>query len=125
MNSENKTILVVDDSDSIRTILRITLQFKGFTVLEAADGCEAFETLNNHSCDLVITDIAMPNMSGIELLSKIRTQKNTKTLPVIICTAETNPDEIEYKEKGATRLLRKPVSPVHLMEIVESLLLEE
>jgi len=116
-----KTILVVDDSKSIRDIMRMTLQFKGYSVLEAEDGDEAYDMLKEKECDLVITDIAMPNMSGTELLKKIRGELKL-TVPVIICSAEKSISEESFLQHGANKLLIKPVPPHTLLELVEGLL---
>ncbi len=117
-----KTILIVDDSESIRTILKLTLEFKGYTVIEAEDGKKAFEILKQTDCDLVIADIVMPHMSGVELLNKVRHALKKEDLPVIICTAEENVNEEEFIRKGASKLLTKPFSPRSLLEIVDSLI---
>ena len=117
-----KTILIVDDSESIRTILKLTLEFKGYTVIEAEDGKKAFEILKQTDCDLVIADIVMPHMSGVELLNKVRHTLKKEDLPVIICTAEENVNEEEFIRKGASKLLIKPFSPRSLLEIVDSLI---
>jgi len=117
-----KTILIVDDSESIRTILKLTLEFKGYSVIEAEDGKKAFEILKQTDCDLVIADIVMPHMSGVELLNKVRHELKKEDLPVIICTAEENVNEEEFIRKGASKLLTKPFSPRSLLEIVDSLI---
>ena len=116
-----KTILIVDDSESIRTILKITLQFKGYNVLEAEDGEKGYEILKQTECDLVISDVAMPRMTGTELLAKVRKELKNETLPIIICTAEKSASEEEFLARGANKLLRKPVSPAELMKIVQNL----
>lgn len=117
-----KTILIVDDSESIRTILRLTLQFSGYGILEAEDGKQACEILECSPCDLVITDIAMPVMTGIDLLKKIREDLNRADLPVIIFTAEKAYQHEDLLKKGATKLMEKPISPRELLDIVKNLL---
>jgi len=117
-----KTVLIVDDSESIRNILKLTLSFKGYHILEAEDGQKALDTLREKECDLVITDIAMPNMTGLELLDKIRNELENKTLPVIVCTAEKVEQREDILKRGADSILAKPVSPFGLLETVEKLL---
>ncbi len=117
-----KTILIADDSESIRTILKLTLKFKGYAILEAADGTVAYDILQKNPCDMVITDIMMPGLTGVELLQKIRKEMKNPDIPVIICTAEKNVDDEELIQKGATRILMKPVQPKELMEVVNSLI---
>jgi len=118
----SNTILIVDDSESIRSILKLTLKFKGYNVIEAENGLEAFEILKKTQCDLVITDIAMPTMTGIELLNKIRNELKNDKIPIIICTAEKIGDEEELLRKGANKLLVKPFPPTELLEVVQNLL---
>jgi two-component system chemotaxis response regulator CheY len=117
-----KTILIVDDSESIRTILRLTLQFSGYQILEAEDGKQACEILERNLCDLVITDLAMPVMTGVDLLRKIREELKNTALPIIICTAEKASQQEDLLKKGATMLMEKPVSPRELLEIVKNIL---
>ncbi|MBN1900938.1 response regulator [Candidatus Sumerlaeota bacterium] len=122
MEKITRTILIVDDSESIRTILKLTLQFKGYKIMEAGDGEEGYKILQKDSCDLLITDLAMPHMSGLELIDKVRGELNLDSLPVIICTAEETPDPGVYIKRGATQVLMKPVSPLDLLKTVETLL---
>ena len=117
-----KTILVVDDSESIRTILKLTLQFKGYTVIEAEDGMQAYEILKVQLVDLLITDISMPKMTGLELLNKVRQEMNNTTLPIIICTAEKNVSEEKFLSEGANKILMKPVPPHEILNEVQNLI---
>jgi two-component system chemotaxis response regulator CheY len=114
----SKTIIIADDSESIRTVLKMTLEFKGHRVIEAANGREAWEQLQAGECDLLITDLAMPEMSGLELLQKIRREQHNDALPIIVCTAEAMGNEAKYLEQGANDLLNKPISPIELLELV-------
>jgi chemosensory pili system protein ChpA (sensor histidine kinase/response regulator) len=122
MDKEPKTILIVDDSESIRTILKITLQFKQYHILEARDGEEAYQILRENPCDLLITDLAMPHMSGLELIGKVRGELKMESLPVVVCTAEETHDPQDYIKKGANHVLMKPVSPIELLKIVDKIL---
>lgn len=118
----SKSILIVDDSASIREILRYSLEFKGYAIQEAQDGKEGWEMLQQQPFDLVISDLAMPNMNGVELLQKIRSEHNNPDLPLILCTAEDVGGGEEYIKKGANRLIKKPLSPKELLEFVTELL---
>lgn len=122
MGKVSKTILIADDSESIRTILKLTLQFKGYSILEAEDGEEAYKILQENPCDLLVTDLAMPHMSGLELLSRVRGELKMESLPVIVCTAEETRDPQDYIKKGANHVMMKPVSPLEFLKIVEKLL---
>lgn len=116
-----KTILIADDSTSIRSIFKMSLEFKGYRIIEAEDGSKAWEILQSEPCDLLISDLAMPGMTGLELLQKVRAEHPNKALPVIICTAERVKTE-DIISRGADKLLPKPCSPVELMRVVEALL---
>ncbi len=116
------TILIVDDSESVRNIFSMSLQITGNTIREAADGEEAYKIIRETDVDLVITDIAMPKMSGTELLKKIRTELRNPTLPVIICTAERKADAKQLLQSGANDVLEKPIIPSKLLKKVKALL---
>lgn len=117
-----RTILIVDDTETIRNLLKLTLQFKGYNVLEAEDGKQALGILRNTPCDLLITDIAMPNMSGLELLNRVREELGNQTMPIIVCTAEAQATEGDILRRGANKLLLKPCPPLELIEAVHGLL---
>jgi len=114
-----KTILLAEDSESVRSILKMTLQFKGYHILQAEDGQQAYEILQNTGCDLLIADIQMPNMTGLELLRKVRHEMKNEKLPVIICTAESTPTQAEILSMGANKVIIKPFSPIDILSIVE------
>lgn len=116
-NNMPKNILIADDSDSVRNILKLTLCLKGHKVTEAVNGKEAFEKVSAGQYDLLISDIDMPFLTGLELLDKIRNELKNTTLPIIICTAEKIKDESVILTKGA-RIMHKPFSPNELLEIV-------
>ena len=117
-----KTILIADDNPDVRGILKMTLKFKGYNIIEAEDGKEAFEILQKTPCDLLVSDIDMPNMQGPELLVKVRQELKNTTMPVIICTGEKDPREAELLKNGANRVMKKPFSPIELMQVVEKLI---
>ena len=80
----NKSILVVDDSTTVRKFVSVSLSMQGFTVVTACDGMDALEKLPRESVDLVITDLNMPNMDGFEFIRALRDNPAYKDLPVII-----------------------------------------
>jgi len=122
MDTMPKRILVVDDSEAIRDIIKLTLQFKGYEVTDANDGREAYDILSHSSYDLVITDLEMPRMSGYELIDRIRNDLRDAKLPIIVCSAELNVGKQQLLDKGANAFLRKPISPFELLDIVALLL---
>ena len=113
------TILVVDDYPVIQRILSLTLQINNHDVLTAGNGLEALEILNESAVDLVITDVSMPEMDGLALLSHLRATERFTDLPVIVLTAIGQGEVREVaKEKGASGFLTKPTSSQELIEAV-------
>ena len=115
-----KTILIADDNESVRTILKLSLQFKGYNLVEVVDGQLAWEALNREpeKYDLLLSDIEMPNMNGLELLAKLREDGRFQDFPIIICSAEEDATEAKMLERGASAFLVKPCPPMKLMEAV-------
>ncbi|MBN6885739.1 two-component system, OmpR family, response regulator [Cytobacillus horneckiae] len=115
-----KTILIVDDDQHVRYLVKDNLIKEGFRIVEAADGNEALAKLEKEDFDLAIADIMMPNMDGYELTKRIRSQYD---LPVILLTAK---GQIEDKEKGyllgTDDYLVKPFEPKELLFRVNALL---
>jgi two-component system chemotaxis response regulator CheY len=114
-----KTILVVDDSNSIRQMLTFTLQDAGFAVVQGSNGQEGLSMLQSHKVDLVITDLNMPVMDGITFIREARKLGSAKFTPILMLTTETQPEKkAEGKQAGATGWLVKPFNPVKLLEVV-------
>jgi two-component system, chemotaxis family, chemotaxis protein CheY len=82
-----KTVLVVDDSTTVRKFVSVSLEMQGFNVTSACDGMDALEKLPTKRFDLVITDLNMPNMDGFELIKTLRENEEYRDLPVIILTS--------------------------------------
>jgi CheY-like chemotaxis protein len=116
-----KTILVTDDNEHIRMLIKMTLQFKGYQVIEAEDGNLALQVLGSKPVDLLISDIAMPNMTGIELIAKLRSDPAFQNLPVIMCSAEREFSEEDLLRRGANAVLPKPFQPSVLLSAVQKL----
>ncbi len=117
------TILVVDDDRVGQRMLGYTLQKNGYTVVQALNGYEALERLSAQRFDLVISDLAMPEMNGRMLLQRIRADERTRDLPVIMLTASgQDQDRIAAREEGANAFLTKPTSSRELLETVNRLL---
>jgi CheY-like chemotaxis protein len=113
-------VLVVDDESDIRTLLSAVLSVSGFIVEDAHDGEEAARILAQRKFDLVISDIYMPNMDGMQLLRHIREQEYK--MPVVIVTASTaEKDILEGYNWGASYYITKPFDNEHLLEIVREL----
>jgi two-component system chemotaxis response regulator CheY len=93
-----RSILVVDDSPTVRKFVSVSLEMQGFSVATASDGMDALEQLPRNRFDLVITDLNMPNMDGLELIRSLRENPEYKDLPVIILTSLSDQGT---KEEGA------------------------
>lgn len=121
-HSEKPTILIVDDNEEILDFLKDDLE-ELYTIFTAADGLEALSVLNNEVVQLVISDVMMPEMDGIELCEKIKSDFEFSHVPVILLTAKnTLQAKIEGLNTGADAYIEKPFSPEHLAAQVLSLL---
>ena len=116
-------ILIVDDSASMRQMIKFTLEVENHKITEARDGKEGLKHASEHKYDLVITDVNMPEMNGIELTAQIRELANYKSIPVLLLTTESAGDKKkEGKNAGATGWLIKPFDPTKLVQVVTKVL---
>ncbi|HIJ23245.1 MAG: response regulator [Gammaproteobacteria bacterium] len=116
-------ILAVDDSPSLRQMVAFTLKGAGHDVSEAADGVEALGIAKGQAFDLVITDINMPNMDGLQLIVELRKLPNFKFTPILCLTTESSDDKKKRgKEAGATGWIVKPFSPEKLLATMSRVL---
>ena len=116
-----KNILIVDDVTINRTLLKIILNRYGFEIIEAKNGKEALNMVQNNECDLILMDLSMPVMDGLEATGKIRSLESHKSdIPVIAVTASARYKNIEsLKKKGFNALLQKPFKEVELIELIK------
>ncbi|MDX2019084.1 MAG: response regulator [Deltaproteobacteria bacterium] len=118
-----RTILIVDDSASMRDLLRHTLTQSGFDVIEAENGSEALARLQRSRCDLVITDLNMPLMDGLSLIKAVRALAAYKTTPLLLLTTETaEAKKAAARAAGASGWIVKPFDPTSLMKTVGKVL---
>ncbi len=111
----SKTILTVDDSPSMRMLLRASLVNAGYAVVEAEDGRDALDWLAENEPALVITDITMPNLDGFGLITALRAQPRLREIPVLVLTTECEPDKkAKARAAGATGWIVKPFDPEKL-----------
>jgi two-component system chemotaxis response regulator CheY len=111
-----RTILTVDDSASMREMVRATLTAAGYEVVEAVDGQEALDYARENSCDLVISDVNMPRMDGITLVHELRNLPNYRLTPLLLLTTESSAEKkLEGKRAGATGWIVKPFNPEQLL----------
>jgi two-component system chemotaxis response regulator CheY len=117
-----KTILTVDDSASVRQMVKFTLASAGYSVIEAVDGQDALAKLAS-SVHLVITDLNMPNLDGIGLIRRLRANPSCKGIPIIMLTTESQESrKQEGKAAGATGWIVKPFTTQQLLAVVKRVL---
>lgn len=117
-----KVILTVDDSASVRQMVKFTLSEAGYTVIEAVDGRDALAKLAS-SVQLVITDLNMPNLDGIGLIRSVRANAACKGLPILMLTTESQESrKREGKAAGATGWIVKPFTPQQILAVVKRVL---
>lgn len=119
-----KCILIVDDSPSLRQVVKITLTGAGYDVLEAGDGLEALDVLRAHKVNLVISDVNMPRMDGLSLLKAIKEKAEWKFMPVIMLTTESEAEKKKQGQEGGARAwVVKPFQPPQMLAAVSKLLM--
>lgn len=115
-----KTILVVDDAQTIRHLARFALSKGGYTVVEAEDGVQGLKVLEKNSVDLIISDLNMPNMNGLDMCRSIKTNDRTKDIPIFMLTTESSQDvAAQGKEIGIMAWIVKPFIPDKLLAAVQ------
>jgi two-component system alkaline phosphatase synthesis response regulator PhoP/two-component system response regulator VicR len=126
VSSVAKTILAVDDERSIVRLVQVNLERQGYNVLTAADGREALDQIAKHRPDMVICDVMMPYMDGLEVLRHLRQDPATRELPVIMLTARAQDQDVFVAYRGgATCYLTKPFNPPELISFVRRIFATE
>lgn len=119
-----KTILVVDDSTSIRQLVGISLRGAGYDVIEGRDGKDALSKMTGQKIHLIISDVNMPIMDGITFLKEVKKHPKYKFTPVIMLTTEAGQDKMaEGRAAGAKAWVVKPFQPPQLLDAVAKLVL--
>lgn len=119
-----KTILVVDDSASLRQVVNLTLQSAGYEVIEACDGKDALTKLDGKKVHLIISDVNMPNMDGISLLKEVKKHPSYKFTPIIMLTTEAGENKKqEGQAAGAKAWVVKPFQPQQMLAAVSKLVM--
>ncbi len=123
LTRKGSVVLLVDDEDQLRRVMRDLLERQGFTIIEARDGAEALAEIDRAAPDLVILDLNLPGVDGYTVLSQVRSREATRNLPVIVLTAKGDEDnEVRVLELGADDFLTKPFRARALAARLESLL---
>jgi len=118
-----KTVLSVDDSASIRQMVRLTLQGAGYEVIEAADGAEALVKARTTVVNMVVTDLNMPNMDGLQLIRALRELPSYRGVPILFLTTESDDEKKkEAKSAGATGWITKPFKQDQLLAVVKKVI---
>ncbi|MDQ3262930.1 MAG: response regulator [Myxococcota bacterium] len=116
---QGRKILLVDDYRVIRELLKIYLSSSNATVLEASDGEQALAMIRSSAPDLVIADMQMPKLSGLELCKQMQGDPALSQIPVVILTGNNDPKAVDAcKAAGAREVLQKPISPAVLMSAI-------
>jgi len=119
-----KTILVVDDSSSVRNVVSIALKGAGYEVITAEDGVDALSKLDGKKINLIISDVNMPNMDGITLVKEVKKLASYKFVPICMLTTEASGSKMnEGKAAGAKAWIVKPFQPPKLLAAVEKLVM--
>jgi two-component system chemotaxis response regulator CheY len=117
-----KTILIVDDSASLRQVVSIALKGAGYDVIEGVDGKDALTKLNGQKIHLIVSDVNMPNMDGIALVQEVKKLPDYKFTPIIMLTTESGEDKKSAGQAaGAKAWVVKPFKPDQLLTAVSKL----
>ena len=119
----SETIMTVDDSASIRQMVTFTLKQAGYNVVEAVDGQDALDKLQTAAVQMIITDLNMPNLNGIELIRAVRANPAHRFVPIVMLTTESQAEvKQEGKDAGATGWIVKPFKPDQLLAVIRKVL---
>lgn len=117
------TVLVVEDDPTILQLLEVNFEMEGYTVLRAVDGAIGLEQARTGSPDIIVSDVMMPNMSGIELVTALKQDPATAAIPVILLSAKAQGADVRQGiEAGADEYMTKPFEPLDLIARVTALL---
>lgn len=121
-----RRVLVADDDLMTRKVLSTVLDLEEYAVVLAEDGEQALAAVAEGGIDAVVLDHQMPGLTGLEVLSRLRSDEATASLPIILLTAVVAPSlEVDPLEAGADAFIAKPFSPLHLIDVLDRLLGED
>ena len=114
-----KTVLTVDDSRTMRDMLRLALCDAGYTVVQAVDGLDGLAVLERETPDVIVTDINMPRMDGFGFIEGVRRDGRHRATPILVLTTESDAvKKTRAREAGATGWIVKPFNPVKLVDAI-------
>lgn len=115
-----KTILTIDDSRTMREMLRRTLQDSGFTVVQAEDGVHGLEVLGTCFPSVIITDVNMPRMDGLTFIEEVRRDPENRAIPILVLTTESDAEKkARARKAGATGWIVKPFDSTKLIDAIK------
>ncbi|MHA6762897.1 response regulator [Streptacidiphilus sp. PAMC 29251] len=114
-------VLVVDDSEVIRQLIRVNLELEGFEVVTAADGAECLDVVHAVQPDVITLDVVMPRLDGLKTAARLRADPRTRHLPIAIVSACTQLDLERGESVGVDAYLGKPFEPMDLIDLVRQL----
>lgn len=118
-----RTVLAIDDALTMRKLVSFTLRTAGLDVVEAPDGADAIELLKTRTFDLIITDVNMPKLNGIEFTRQARQLPNGKTVPILMLTTESDAEKkTQARAAGASGWIVKPFQQEQLLAVVGKVL---
>jgi two-component system, OmpR family, phosphate regulon response regulator PhoB len=121
--SDRQLVLVVDDDPSVLLLCRVNLELDGYAVVEAADGQTALAMAREHGPDLIILDLVLPDIDGVQVLRELKDDPALAEVPVVILTARTDDhDKVRSLTTGAAEYVTKPFSPFALAHVVQDVL---
>lgn len=114
-----KTVLTIDDSRTMRDMLRLALAEAGFEIVQAVDGIDGLEALQRCTPDVIVTDINMPRMDGFGLIKAVRSDDKWRGVPILVLTTESDDAKKQLaRQSGATGWIVKPFNPVKLVAAI-------
>jgi DNA-binding response OmpR family regulator len=117
------TVLVVDDDPVILQLLQVNFEMEGFRVLTAGDGEEGLARIRDDHPDVVVCDVMMPKINGLEVLERMKADPDTKDIPIVMLSAKAQSSEIQQgRDLGADDYITKPFDPIELTDRVSALL---
>jgi DNA-binding response OmpR family regulator len=118
-----RTVLVVDDDPVIVRLLEVNFEMEGFAVRTAADGLEGLESAKAQHPDVIVSDVMMPRMDGLQLVNELKADPATASIPVILLSAKAQADDVRAGiEAGADDYVTKPFEPLDLLDRVVKLI---
>jgi two-component system, OmpR family, phosphate regulon response regulator PhoB len=116
-------LLIADDERSVRLLVSATLASDRYHILEASTGAQAFELIRDEHPRMVLLDVRMPDVDGLEICRRVRSDPGFNDVAIIMLTGDSAPDQVEQGlAAGANQYLTKPFSPLQLLQIVESIM---